>query len=176
MRPKNPVAWGRVDTATDDALSALRAATPDPAAVETALTTLTAVMADPRKAGTTSVLMTGVQIAALIAQVAQRRYVPWAYRLAVVLISIVGTLVTDNLVDNFGVSLVTTTWVFTLALGLTYIVTRPLGASFGDLLSQPGEYGGFGFGTIVTNALFLAAIAAIVMAMTLARGPAKPVV
>jgi uncharacterized membrane-anchored protein len=33
-----------------------------------------------------------------------------------VLISIVGTLVTDNLVDNFGVSLITTTVVFSAAL------------------------------------------------------------
>ena len=32
-----------------------------------------------------------------------RRYVPGVYWLAVVLISIVGTLITDNLTDNFGV-------------------------------------------------------------------------
>ena len=38
-----------------------------------------------------------------------RRYVPGIYWLAVVLISVVGTLITDNLTDNFGVSLVTTT-------------------------------------------------------------------
>ena len=37
---------------------------------------------------------------------------PGVYWLAVVLISIVGTLITDNLTDNFGVSLVTTTIVF----------------------------------------------------------------
>ena len=197
----------------------------------------------------TSLLMAGVLVVALVLQFAQRRYVPWAYWLAVVLISIVGTLVTDNLVDNFGVSLVTTTWVFTVALGLTfavwyasertlsihqvttfrreafywlailftfalgtaagdlvaeklglgymstgilfgmiiaalalgyaylgldailgfwlaYIFTRPLGASFGDFLSQPGEYGGLGLGTIITSALFLAAIAALVVYMT----------
>ena len=41
-----------------------------------------------------------------------RRYVPGVYWLAVVLISVVGTLITDNLTDNFGVSLVTTTVVF----------------------------------------------------------------
>ena len=40
--------------------------------------------------------------------------------MAVVLISIVGTLVTDNLVDNFGVSLVTATVGFTLALIATF--------------------------------------------------------
>lgn len=203
----------------------------------------------------TSLIMTGVLILALIAQFAQRRYVPWSYWLAVVLISIVGTLVTDNLVDNFGVALMTTTILFTFALAVTflvwflsertlsihsvftfrregfywlailftfalgtaagdlvaeqfalgyfatgilfgmiilslglgwfflgldpilgfwlaYIFTRPLGASFGDFLSQPGDYGGMGFGTIVTSALFLTAIAAIVLYMTLARSDA----
>jgi uncharacterized membrane-anchored protein len=201
----------------------------------------------------TSVLMTGVLVVALVVQFAQRRYVPWAYWLAVVLISIVGTLVTDNLVDNFRVSLVTTTVVFTVLLAITfliwfrsegtlsihtvvsfrreafywlailftfalgtaagdlvaetmglgymatgilfgmiiaalalgyfalgldpilgfwlaYIFTRPLGASFGDYLSQPGEYGGLGLGTVGTSAIFLTVIVAIVAYMT-ARGP-----
>jgi len=198
---------------------------------------------------TTSVIMSLLLVVALVLQFAQRRYVPWSYWLAVVMISVVGTLVTDNLVDNFGVALTTTTiffsaalavtffvwhrlegtlsihsiysfrreafyWLailFTFALGtaagdlvaehfelgylttgllfgvviaaiavayygfrinsilafwLAYIFTRPLGASFGDLLSQPMEYGGLGFGTIVTSALFLAAIIAIVVYMT----------
>ncbi|TGR92556.1 hypothetical protein EN834_35285, partial [bacterium M00.F.Ca.ET.191.01.1.1] len=55
----------------------------------------------------TSLIMSGILIVALVLQFAQKRYVPWAYWLAVVLISIVGTLVTDNLVDNFGVRLET---------------------------------------------------------------------
>ena len=197
----------------------------------------------------TSVIMTGVLIVALILQFAQKRYVPWAYWLAVVLISVVGTLLTDNLVDNFGVPLVVTTvactillagtfaawyasertlsihtiittkreafyWLailFTFALGtaagdfvaekldvgylmtgllfaavialialayfvvkingilafwLAYILTRPLGASFGDLLSQPVEYGGLGLGTVITSLLFLGTIAAIVLYMS----------
>jgi uncharacterized membrane-anchored protein len=38
--------------------------------------------------------------------------VPSAYWLAVVLISVVGTLITDNLTDNFGVALVRATIVF----------------------------------------------------------------
>ena len=200
----------------------------------------------------TSLLMAAILIGALALQFRQRRYVPWSYWLAVVLISIVGTLVTDNLVDNFGVSLVTTTvlfsallaltfaawfasertlsihevkttqregfyWLailFTFALGtaagdlvaehfalgymatgilfgmiiasvtagyfvlkldgiwafwIAYIFTRPLGASFGDLLSQPAEYGGYGLGTIMTSALFLAAIVAIVIYMSRGR-------
>ncbi len=59
-------------------------------------------------------------IAALIWQFGQRRYVPHIYWAAVVLISIVGTLVTDNLVDNFGVPLMTTFWVFSAALVATF--------------------------------------------------------
>jgi uncharacterized membrane-anchored protein len=200
----------------------------------------------------TSLIMTAVLIGALVLQFRQKRYVPWSYWLAVVLISIVGTLVTDNMVDNFGVSLITTTafftlvlmatfavwsasektlsihtifttrrevfyWLailFTFALGtaagdlvaesfglgylatgvlfgmiiasltlgyfflgldpilgfwLAYIFTRPLGASFGDLLSQPPLYGGLGLGTIITSALFLATIIGVVAWMSLTR-------
>jgi uncharacterized membrane-anchored protein len=197
----------------------------------------------------TSLIMSSILVVALVMQFAQKKYVPWAYWLAVVLISIVGTLVTDNLVDNFGVALTTTTIAFTVALAVTftiwhasektlsihsifttrresfywlailftfalgtaagdlvaehfelgylttgllfggviamiafayyvlrmdgilafwlaYIFTRPLGASFGDLLSQPMEYGGLGFGTILTSALFLVTIVAVVGYMT----------
>ena len=200
----------------------------------------------------TSLIMTAVLAFALVLQFGQKRYVPWSYWLAVVLISIVGTLVTDNLVDNFGVSLITTTiffmvalaatftlwfasektlsihaifttrreayyWLailFTFALGtaagdlvaeqfglgylatgvlfgmiiasltvgyfffkldpilgfwLAYIFTRPLGASFGDLLSQQAEYGGMGLGTIITSAMFLGAIIVIVAHMSVTR-------
>jgi uncharacterized membrane-anchored protein len=49
-----------------------------------------------------------------------RRYVPPLYWAAVVLISVVGTLITDNLTDNFGVPLEATTAVFAVALGLTF--------------------------------------------------------
>ena len=201
---------------------------------------------------TTSLIMTGVLVVALVLQFAQKRYVPWAYWLAVVLISIVGTLVTDNLVDNFGVRLETTTIAFSVVLALTfaawyasertlsihtifttrreifywlailftfslgtaagdlvaerfdmgylatglifggviaaitlawfflglngilafwlaYILTRPLGASFGDLLSQPVEYGGMGFGTTATSLTFLGCIVVIVLYMTLKK-------
>lgn len=197
----------------------------------------------------TSLLMGGILLVALWFQFAQKRYVPWAYWLAVVLISIVGTLVTDNLVDNFGVPMWVTTilftvllaatfalwyksektlsihsiftnsreayyWLailFTFALGtaagdlvaeyfglgymatgvlfgmviaslslgyfflgldailgfwLVYIITRPLGASFGDFLSQPKEYGGLALGTIITSVIFLGAIAVIVAYMS----------
>jgi uncharacterized membrane-anchored protein len=198
----------------------------------------------------TSIIMSGLLIAALVLQFAQRRYVPWVYWLAVVMVSVVGTLVTDNLVDNLGVSLAATTIAFSLALAVTfaawyategtlsihsiftgrreafywlailftfalgtaagdlaaeglglgylaagllytgvvgvvafgyyglklngilcfwlaYIFTRPMGASFGDLFSQPVDQGGLGFGTTVTSLLFLIGIAAGIGYMTL---------
>ncbi|MFC3695609.1 COG4705 family protein [Chenggangzhangella methanolivorans] len=197
----------------------------------------------------TSLVMSAFLVAAIALQFAHRRYVPWVYWLAVVMISIVGTLATDTLVDTFGVALTTTTVVFTLALAATfaiwrlsegtlsiheifttrreafywsailftfalgtavgdliaehyelgylttgllfaasvsviacayyafrlngvaafwlaYILTRPLGASFGDLLSQPTEYGGLGWGTIVTSVGFLLCIAGLVAFLT----------
>jgi uncharacterized membrane-anchored protein len=48
-----------------------------------------------------------------------------------------------------------------LTFWLAYILTRPLGASLGDLLSQSREYGGVGFGT-TTSLVFLTVIAALV--------------
>ncbi|TCR85894.1 putative membrane-anchored protein [Rhizobium sp. BK376] len=198
---------------------------------------------------TTSAIMTVVLIAALINQFIRQQYVPWSYWIAVVLISVVGTLLTDNLSDNLGVPLEASTigfsillaltffiwwsyertlsihsifttrreafyWLailFTFALGtavgdlisekfdfgyittglifasvialiaiayfsfsmngilafwLAYIFTRPLGASLGDYLSQPSEYGGLGFGTVYTSLLFLGAIIITVVYMT----------
>jgi uncharacterized membrane-anchored protein len=50
-----------------------------------------------------------------------------------------------------------------LAFWLAYILTRPLGASLGDLLSQAPEYGGIGLGTVMTSAGFLAVIAGLVL-------------
>ena len=45
---------------------------------------------------------------------------PIVYWVAVVLISIVGTLITDNLVENYGVSLPTSTTIFAIALAATF--------------------------------------------------------
>ena len=203
----------------------------------------------------TSYIMGALFVAALLMQLRTRRYVPASYWLVVVLISVVGTLISDNLVDNLGVQLTTTTTVFSAALLATfacwylsertlsvhtiytlrrelfywatilftfslgtsagdlvaerlavgygpsvlmfggliglvylayrcglnailafwvaYILTRPLGASMGDLLSQPVKDGGVGLGTIVTSALFLAVIAAMVAHLTIAMRRAK---
>ena len=63
-----------------------------------------------------------------------------------------------------------------LAFWAAYVLTRPLGASIGDLLSQPkqiaedadpGTGKGFGLGTTTTSIIFLAAILAVVILMTI---------
>lgn len=189
--------------------------------------------------------------AALATQLTRRTYVPWIYWLTVVLVSVVGTQITDVLSDVLGVSLYLSTAAFavllcvvfgiwyyrertlsihtivtrnrelfywsailvTFALGtaagdlateaiglgfslgvvvfglllsamgvaaylganrvlifwLAYILTRPLGASLGDLLSQAKEYGGLGMGAIVTSIIFLAVIVILVFVHTVAR-------
>ncbi len=200
----------------------------------------------------TTVVMAGFLAVALLFQFRLRRYVPGIYWLAVVLISVVGTLITDNLTDNFGVSLVTTTIVFTVVLAATfaawyagertlsihtivtarreafywltvlftfalgtaagdltaerfgigywqsalifggaiavvyvlhrrfalnailafwiaYILTRPLGASIGDYLSQARADGGVGVGTTVTSVIFLLTILAVVTYLTITK-------
>ena len=45
-----------------------------------------------------------------------------------------------------------------VAFWTAYIMTRPLGASLGDYLSQSPTYGGLGLGATVTSAIFLGAI------------------
>lgn len=64
----------------------------------------------------TTALMSLLLIAALAAQFRTRRYTPGVYWLAVVLISTVGTLITDALVDLYGVALTTTSAAFGIAL------------------------------------------------------------
>jgi uncharacterized membrane-anchored protein len=54
-----------------------------------------------------------------------------------------------------------------LAFWLAYILTRPLGASIGDLLSQPTENHGFGFGTTGTSMLFLSIITSLIIYLSL---------
>src|SRR5438034_8230998 len=66
---------------------------------------------------TKTTFITGSLLLAVLAfQFGARRYIPGVYWLAVVLISVVGTQITDNLTDNFDVSLVTTTVVFSIVL------------------------------------------------------------
>ena len=198
----------------------------------------------------TSLVMGSLLVAVLLVHLRARQYIPWLYWVTVVLMSVVGTLITDNLTDKLGVSLfvssaafsaalaatfaawyasertlsvhtiVTTRrelfyWaaiLFTFALGTAggdlmaeklqlgygpsalifasaiaaiaaafyvlkanailafwaaYVLTRPLGASIGDLLSQQRADGGLGLGTMGTSALFLTIITSLVVFMSL---------
>ena len=58
---------------------------------------------------------------------------------------------------------------------IAYILTRPLGASLGDYLSQPHQNGGLGLGTVGTSSLFLLMILGMVVYLTLSHkgAPAK---
>jgi len=197
----------------------------------------------------TSYAMGALLIVTLVFQFGARKYKPGIYWLGVVLISIVGTLISDNLVDGYGVALQTTTIVFSIALTATfaawylsertlsihtiyttrrevfywltvlftfclgtsagdlmaeqlnlgyllsvgifaamiaavvvahvrfrmnailsfwiaYVLTRPLGASIGDFMSQARADGGLGLGTTVTSAIFLGTILALVVYLT----------
>jgi uncharacterized membrane-anchored protein len=70
----------------------------------------------------TSLVMAGLLVAALVAQLCARRYTPWIYWLTVVLVSVVGTQITDLLTDGLGVSLYASTSVFALALVAIFLV------------------------------------------------------
>ncbi len=69
-------------------------------------------------------IVMGVMMAALLyVQFAKlKQYVPANYWAIVVLMSIVGTLITDILVDNMGVSLLLLSIVFTFAMLLAFII------------------------------------------------------
>ncbi|MDX6223540.1 MAG: hypothetical protein QOD91_2594 [Frankiales bacterium] len=56
-----------------------------------------------------------------------------------------------------------------LAFWLAYILTRPLGASIGDYLSQATADGGLGLGTVVTSVIFLTAILGMVVFLSATR-------
>ncbi|HEY2420257.1 MAG TPA: hypothetical protein VGI04_02505 [Neobacillus sp.] len=68
----------------------------------------------------TTIIMAVLLLITLFFQFRAKKYVPRVYWLAVVLISVVGTLVTDNLVDNLGVALKTTTIIFFIAMIATF--------------------------------------------------------
>src|SRR5215475_7252001 len=119
----------------------------------------------------TSYVMGAILIAVLVVQFRARKYVPGVYWLAVVLLSIVGTLVTDNLVEQ-GVTLMTTNIIFSCALVAVFVswyavertlsvhtiyttkreafywaailFTFALGTSVGDYLSEQLEFGYLG--------------------------------
>lgn len=68
----------------------------------------------------TSILMGAILLSTIVIQLRADKYTPWKYWLAVVLVSIFGTLVTDNLTDQVGVPLEVSTSMFTLVLLATF--------------------------------------------------------
>ncbi len=64
----------------------------------------------------TTAAMGSLLVVALIVQFRVRKYIPAVYWIAVVLISVVGTLITDNMVEHFHVTLTTSTIVFATAM------------------------------------------------------------
>jgi uncharacterized membrane-anchored protein len=68
----------------------------------------------------TTVLFSVALLIALVVQFRLRRYVPGVYWLSVVLISVVGTLLTDNLTDGHNVPLWISTTVFAVLLAIVF--------------------------------------------------------
>jgi uncharacterized membrane-anchored protein len=68
----------------------------------------------------TALVMGALLIAALVLQFAYKKYVPPVYWVVVILVSIVGTLITDKLTDDLGVPLEVTTLVFALILAIVF--------------------------------------------------------
>jgi len=61
------------------------------------------------------------------------------------------------------------------AFWAVYVVTRPLGASIGDEMSQTShKYGGLGLGTTDTSYIFLSAILALVVYLTVTKRDQTP--
>ena len=136
---------------------------------------------------TTRAIMGALLAAALFKQLSTRRYTPWIYWLTVVLVSVVGTQITDLLTDGLGVSLYTSTSVFALALAAIFAVwygaerslsihaietrkrelfywsailcTFALGTAAGDLATEALGLG-FAWGALVFGALISSAYAA----------------
>jgi uncharacterized membrane-anchored protein len=144
--------------------------------------------------GNTTLVFSAALIAVLVAQFRLNRYVPGVYWLAVVLISVVGTLLTDNLTDGQGVPLWISSTVFAVLLAavfgiwyarertlsihtivttpreafywLTVLVTFALGTAVGDWTL---ELTGWSPGASVLLPLTL--IAAVLVAWKLGAGP-----
>jgi uncharacterized membrane-anchored protein len=89
----------------------------------------------------TTLLFSAMLAAMLAAQFRQRRYVPGVYWLVVVLISVVGTLLTDELTDGRQVPLWISTSVFTVLLGAVFAAwyARERTLSIHSIVTLPRE-------------------------------------
>ncbi|MBS0292042.1 MAG: hypothetical protein JSS01_05930 [Proteobacteria bacterium] len=72
--------------------------------------------------GVTRTLMASLLVVALFLQLRTRRYTPWIYWLSVVLVSVVGTQITDFFTDGLGVSLYLSSGVFAVLLAAIFAV------------------------------------------------------
>lgn len=68
----------------------------------------------------TALLMGALLVGSLVLQLRAKKYVPTLYWAVVVLVSIVGTLLTDKLTDDYGVPLEVTTLVFAVVLAAVF--------------------------------------------------------
>src|SRR6195952_3138919 len=89
----------------------------------------------------TTVVMSVVFLVGLAIQFRTPRYVPGVYWLTVVLISVVGTLVTDNLTDGVGIPLWVSTAVFAALLAVVFGVwyARERTLSIHSIITTPRE-------------------------------------
>lgn len=106
----------------------------------------------------TTVLFTVGLVAVLVLQFRARAYVPGIYWTAVVLISVVGTLLTDNLTDARGVPLAVSAAVFAVALAAAFAAwyARERTLSIHSINTTPRE-GWYWLVVLVTFALGTAA-------------------
>lgn len=72
--------------------------------------------------GVTRSVMAILLAVALSAQLSRRCYIPWIYWLTVVLVSVVGTQITDLLTDSLGISLYLSTSAFAIVLAVIFYV------------------------------------------------------
>jgi len=140
--------------------------------------------------GPTGLIVAGLLVAALVVQIRARTCVPWIYWLSVVLVSIVGTQITDLLTDGLDVSLYLSSAVFTVALAAIFacwhavektlsiqridsrrrelfywaaiLCTFALGTAVGDLATEALGLG-FSFGAVVFGWLLCATYVAWLM-------------
>ncbi len=89
----------------------------------------------------TTVVFSVALVAVLVVQFRLRRYVPGVYWLAVVLISVVGTLLTDNLTDGQGVPLWLSSTVFAVLLAAVFGIwyAREHTLSIHSIVTTPRE-------------------------------------
>jgi len=102
----------------------------------------------------TTLLFSAALTAVLVTQFRRRRYVPGVYWLAVVLISVVGTLLTDELTDGQQVPLWISTAVFAVLLSVVFAVwyARERTLSIHSIVT-PGREGFYWLAVLVTFAL-----------------------